>query len=71
MIWNNPNELKIDFKNASIIDHKRVIYNIKGNDYRLVADIEFKFKIVFVIWIGAHSNYDKLNIEKISYAKTN
>ncbi len=70
-LWNNPYDLKRHFGNASVINNKRVVFNIKGNDYRLVADIEYRLKIVFVIWIGTHSNYDKLNIEKLRYVKTN
>ena len=69
--WKNPNELKHQFKNASVINNKRVVFNIKGNDYRLVADVEYNLKIIFIVWVGTHTNYDKLNIEKIKYVKTN
>ncbi len=70
-LWNNSSDLKRNFRNASVINNKRVVFNIKGNDYRLVVDIEYRLKIVFVIWIGTHSNYNKLNIEKLKYVKTN
>jgi len=70
-LWNNPYDLKNHFRNASIINSKRVVFNIKGNDYRLVTDIEYRLKIVFVIWIGTHSDYDKLNIENLRYVKAN
>ena len=46
--WNNAAELKAKYKNASVINSKRVVFNISGNNYRLVADIEYKMKIVFV-----------------------
>lgn len=65
--WNNSAELKQDFRTASIINNKRVIFNIKGNDYRLIVDIEYAKKSVFVVWFGTHKEYDKINAEKISY----
>ncbi len=68
--WKSPNDIKNKYKIASIIINKRVVFNIRGNKYRLVADIECKLGIVFIIWIGSHKNYDKLNIKEISYVKT-
>ena len=69
--WNSANELKQQYKNASIITKKRVVFNIKGNHYRLVVDIEYKLGIIFIVWIGSHSEYDKLNIKEITYVKSN
>lgn len=66
-VWNNSNELKIKYGNASIISSKRVIFNIKGNEYRLVVDIEYKLKIVFIVWFGTHSEYDKIDVKSIKY----
>lgn len=68
--WDTPNQLKEQFKNASIITKKRVVFNIKGNSYRLVTDIEFRIGIVFIIWIGTHKEYDKINVKDIKYVKT-
>lgn len=65
--WNNANELKAKYGNASIISTKRVVFNIKGNDYRLIVDIEFKLKIVFVVWFGTHKEYDKIDAKTVSY----
>ena len=65
--WENSNELKSKFGNASIISSKRVVFNIKGNDFRLIVDIEFKLKIVFVVWFGTHSEYDKIDAKTVSY----
>ncbi len=48
-VWNNANELKAKYRNASIISSKRVVFNIKGNDYRLIVDIEYKLKVVFIV----------------------
>ncbi len=67
--WNSPNELKAQFANASIINTKRVVFNIHGNKYRLIVDVEFRLKIVFVVWFGTHSQYDKIDVKKVSYVK--
>ena len=47
--WKNAKELKLKYRNASIISSKRVVFNIKGNDFRLIVDIEYKLKIVFIV----------------------
>ena len=65
--WNNANELKAKYGNASIISSKRVVFNIKGNDYRLIVDIEYKLKLVFVVWFGTHTDYDKINAKTVNY----
>ncbi len=65
--WNNANELKAKYGNASIISFKRVVFNIKGNDYRLIVDIEYKLRIVFVVWFGTHKEYDKIDAKKVNY----
>ena len=69
--WNNPNELKAHYKNASILNEKRVVFNIHGNSYRLIVDIEYRLKIVFIVWFGSHNQYDNINEKTISYVKTN
>ena len=68
--WSSPNELKQQYRNASIVTDKRVVFNIHGNSYRLIVDIEFRLKIVFVVWFGSHAQYDKIDAKKVSYAKT-
>ncbi|MFI5201386.1 MAG: type II toxin-antitoxin system HigB family toxin [Candidatus Kapaibacterium sp.] len=68
--WSTPNELKLQFGNASIVSEKRVVFNIHGNTFRLVVDIEFRLKIIFIVWVGTHREYDKLNVREIHYVKT-
>jgi mRNA interferase HigB len=70
-IWRNPNELNEQFRNASVISNKRVTFNIKGNSYRLIVDIEYNLSIVFIVWIGTHKEYDKINVKDIKYVKAN
>ena len=65
--WNTANELKAKYGNASILSSKRVVFNIKVNDYRLIVDIEYKLKIVFVLWFGTHKEYDKIDAKTVNY----
>ena len=69
--WTSANKLKELYRNASIITKKRVVFNIRGNYYRLVVDIEYKLGIIFIVWIGTHKEYDKLNVKEINYVKGN
>lgn len=63
--WKNPNELKQQFKNASIVGDGRVVFNIKGNDYRLIAAIDYEFQVIFIRFIGTHQQYEKINAKTI------
>ena len=69
--WKTPNELKEQFQNASILTSKRVVFNIHGNKYRLIVDIEYRLKIVFIVWFGTHTQYDKIDAKKVIYVKAN
>lgn len=65
--WHSPNELKNHYGNASILSNKRIVFNIHGNSYRLIVDIEFRLKIVFIVWFGPHKAYDKIDAKTIVY----
>jgi mRNA interferase HigB len=65
--WNNAGELKAKYKNASVISSKRVIFNICRNNYRLIADIEYQLKIIFVVWFGTHNEYNSIDVNEVSY----
>jgi mRNA interferase HigB len=69
--WKNPGQLKIQYKNASLLTSKRVVFNIKGNSYRLIVDIEYRLQIIFIVWIGTHRNYNGIDAKTIRYDKTN
>lgn len=68
--WASPQELKLQFRHASIISGKRVVFNINGNNYRLIVDIEYRLQIVFVVWFGTHDEYDKIDAKTIEYVKS-
>lgn len=63
--WRNLNELKEEFPSASILADNRVIFNIKGNKYRLIVKINFEFQICWIRFIGTHAEYDKIDANKI------
>jgi mRNA interferase HigB len=63
--WNDPNDIKKVYKNVSIVANKRVVFNIKGNDYRLVVAINYKFSIIYVRFVGTHKEYGKIDVTEI------
>jgi len=65
--YHNFNELKAVHGNASIVANKRVVFNIKGNDYRLVVSVNFKQLAAYVIWFGTHKEYDKIDVAAIEF----
>ena len=60
-----PSDIKQLYSSASFLQDNRVVFNIKGNDYRLIVHIDYLRKIVRVKFIGTHSEYDKINAEEI------
>ena len=60
--------LKAMYGNASIVAGNRVIFNIKGNDYRLVVSVNFKQLAAYIIWFGTHKEYDKIDTTTIEFA---
>jgi len=63
--WNTFTDLKNDFNSADYVGNHRVVFNIKGNKYRLVAIISFNAKKVYIRFIGTHEEYDKINCKTI------
>ncbi len=63
--WDTPAKLKERYPNASIIRGDLVVFNIKGNRYRLVARINFRRQLVFVKFFGTHKEYDRINVEEV------
>ena len=65
--FHNFNELKRVYGNASIVNNERVVFNIKGNDFRLVVSVNFLQRACYVIWFGTHKEYDKINVETVAF----
>lgn len=60
-IWEKPNDIKEVFRSADILSNNRVVFNIKGNKYRLIVSVRYDLKIVYVRFIGTHAEYDKID----------
>lgn len=63
--WTAPSDVKAQYANASIVGKNRVVFNIKGNDYRLVVAIAYKMQWVYVKFIGTHAQYDAVDVETV------
>lgn len=63
--WKNPNQVKNEYPSASFLNNNRVVFNLKGNNYRLVVKINYEYQMIWVRFIGTHSQYDKINADKI------
>jgi mRNA interferase HigB len=63
--WVQPATIKEQYRNASILKSRRVVFNIKGNDYRLVVSVAYRFQAVYVKFIGTHKEYDAIDAETV------
>jgi len=58
--WTSLNDLRISFPSADYVGNGRIVFNIKGNDYRLIVIVLYVINVVEVRWIGTHAEYDKI-----------
>lgn len=63
--WSGPQDIKAVYRNANFVGGDRVIFNIAGNKYRLVVAVKYKFKIVYVRFIGTHRQYDNIDVKTV------
>lgn len=63
--WGSLNELKTKFPSADYVGNNRVVFNIKGNDYRLVTIIIYVSQKIYIRWIGTHAQYDKIDVKTV------
>jgi mRNA interferase HigB len=63
--WKNTNEIKKEYPTASILGDNRVVFNIKGNNYRLIVRINFHYQMMWIRFIGTHKEYDRIDANKI------
>jgi len=61
--WRNPEDVKASFPKASILKGGRVVFNIKGNDYRLIARVQYQAGVIAVRFFGTHVEYDRIDAE--------
>jgi mRNA interferase HigB len=63
--WDGPQEIKKRYPSADILPGNRVVFNIKGNTYRLIVNIHYNTGIVFIRFVGTHADYDKIDAHTI------
>jgi mRNA interferase HigB len=66
--WKNSSDVKASYAHASIVGADRVVFNIKGNAYRLVVAIDYQRALVFIKWLGTHKEYDSIDVRTVQYA---
>ena len=59
--WRTPSNIKDVYKNASFVANNRVVFNIKGNKYHLVAAVQFEYGIIYIRFVGNHKEYDRID----------
>ena len=64
--WVTPQNIKVHYRSASICGNNRVVFNIAGNKYRLVIEMQYQAGIAWVKFISTHAQYDKINVENIN-----
>ncbi len=66
-VWANSAEVRQLYATASIVSAKRIVFNIEGNDYRLVVSVDFERAIVWIKWIGSHKDYDGIDVTEVQH----
>jgi mRNA interferase HigB len=67
--WASSADVKRSYANASIVSADRVVFNIKGNDYRLIVAVDYGKALVWIIWIGSHAAYDLVNARTVRHVR--
>lgn len=63
--WKTPSDIRKKYPSASFLEHNRVVFNIKGNSYRLIVRINYDYRMLWIRFIGTHTQYDKIDAAKI------
>jgi len=63
--WATPAEIKAQYANASILKNRRVVFNIKGNDYRVVVAVAYRFQAMYIKFVGTHAQYDAIDANTV------
>jgi len=59
--WRQPADIKAAYRNASVVANNRIVFNIKGNDYRLIAAVHYNRGMIFIRFVGTHREYDRID----------
>lgn len=60
-VWRAPQDVRHRYASASFVGHNRVVFNIKGNDYRLIVAVAYRFQAIYIKFIGTHTEYDRVD----------
>lgn len=60
-VWRTPQDIRDRYASASFVGHNRVVFNIKGNDYRLIVAVAYRFQAIYIKFIGTHAEYDRVD----------
>jgi mRNA interferase HigB len=63
--WATPADIKGAYRSASFLHNRRVVFNIKGNDYRLIVSVAYRFQAVYVKFVGTHAEYDRVDAQTV------
>lgn len=66
--WQTPHDIRSQYASASFVGNNRVVFNIKGNDYRLVAAVAYRYQAVYIKFIGTHAEYDRIDVATVEHA---
>lgn len=67
--WTSTVDVKRLYATASVVTAERIVFNIKGNSYRLVVSVDFEKGIVWIKWIGTHRDYDRIDVTEVEHEK--
>ncbi len=65
--WKSSADVKLQYATASIINAARLVFNIKGNDYRLIVEVNYQKGLIWIIWLGTHKEYDRIDAAEVKY----
>src|SRR5215468_10526690 len=68
--WSSAADVKRSYATASIVSADRIVFNIKGNDYRLVVSADFEKGIVWIKWLGSHRDYDRIDVRRVEHGRS-
>lgn len=66
--WAQPADIKAQYRSASILKNRRVVFNVKGNDYRVIVAVAYRLQVVYIKFIGTHKEYDAVDAETVDIA---
>ena len=67
--WKSSADVRRLYATASVVSAERIVFNIKGNSYRLVVTVDFEKSIVWIKWLGIHKDYNRIDVTKVDHEK--